>query len=273
MKHYQNWRPEYLGLFIAFLALNLWYLSSITINNAVFPVQYTIFIQIFFALSGPFFGVFFANKFHYEKLKKDSLSKEIISVRKALFVLRSQIKAINTLESIFQQNKSDAITYINKSDPKNLLNLEDYEFMVPILSKASPPHRNYDYKFDFNSIDFLLDENPELLFELSESETFFHSTVQFFDDRSDYHIREIQPKIEICINKYNLATIDQIKNSIGERISLTGQSKMGIVTQSIELSTISLQKSDRQLMSILVKRYPDHSFDHIKPKRDNFRYQ
>jgi hypothetical protein len=270
MNHYKNWRPEYIGLLIAFLALNLWYLSSMTINNEVLSKEYTIALQLIFAVSGPFFGIFFANKFHYDKLNKDTRNKEIVSIRKAVFILRSQMKAVKSLKKILKTHESEIIDTFKAENPNYPLNKETLDVLISIQTKASPLHKNYDYRYDFNSIDFLLDDNAELLFELSESEVFFHSAVQFFNERSAFHSQEVQPRLELCHQENGSASIDQIKKALGVRVFQTNQAMMRVVNQNLEGTMNSLEKSNLLLMDILTKRYPMHSFSLITPKKDSF---
>ena len=72
LKKYNDYLPEFLGVILALLLLNLWYLSSLAIENKILPASLDYLYKGSTVLIGAFVGAFAAFKL---KSKKDAQKK------------------------------------------------------------------------------------------------------------------------------------------------------------------------------------------------------
>ena len=70
MGKYKDYEPEFLGVFLSLLVLNLWYLSSVAIDNNFIPVSYNFIINSLIALVSTFVGAYSAFSLNNRKETK-----------------------------------------------------------------------------------------------------------------------------------------------------------------------------------------------------------
>ncbi|PKG79879.1 hypothetical protein CXF80_17060 [Shewanella sp. Actino-trap-3] len=97
MKKYNDYLPEFLGVVLALLLLNLWYLSSLAIENKVLPANFDYLFKGLTVLIGAFVGAFAAFKLKSKKDDEKKHTKEKMAMNKAIFVCVRQIHAIKIL--------------------------------------------------------------------------------------------------------------------------------------------------------------------------------
>jgi len=94
----RDYKPEILGAVLGIAALNIWYLSSVAIEESIVPKNYDYFIRALTVAVGGFIGAFsaFWLKGYEEKKKVKEMQKSALN--SALFVLIRQINAIQCIK-------------------------------------------------------------------------------------------------------------------------------------------------------------------------------
>ena len=94
MGKYKDYEPEFLGVFLSLLVLNLWYLSSVAIDNNFIPVSYNFIINSLIALVSTFVGAYSAFSLNNRKETKKIYIENKTALNKAIFIVSMMMNAV-----------------------------------------------------------------------------------------------------------------------------------------------------------------------------------
>jgi hypothetical protein len=107
MRNMKNYLPEFLGVILALLLLNLWYLASLAIELQLIPANYDHFIRLLTTASGAFFGVVLAyqlNKYRDDKLEKRN---DLAAINSAFTLTFKRLTILESFRIHMDEHESD----------------------------------------------------------------------------------------------------------------------------------------------------------------------
>jgi hypothetical protein len=232
--------PEILGVLFTLILLNLWYVSSLAIEHRIIPSTYDYFLKAIVVLSAAFTGSFSAFHLNTRKEKQKETKDNITALNAALFVTLRQINALLTLK-------------------KKMLSLEK----DPIRLLKLPAFYASDYsdlKVEFNRLEFLLKEHPNLLFGLSIEQERFESAIKVTNMRAEFHRNDLQKALNDCKFSIEDPTLDQLVDAVGPRIIGIAKTLTDGMYQKILSNVDSVTEIHGELFEIAKKVFPDETF-------------
>lgn len=202
----------------------------------------------FVTLVAAFLGAWSAFKLEDRSRKRKQVEKNIAAGNRAIFTL---LRMFNELFVIQQK----VIEPIRGRDSKSII-------MLPLLL------RNYEeLRFEVNNLAFLLETNHrQVLIELLIEEERFHAAIRVLNERSNLHLREVQPLLEKAgIVEGGEYSKEQIKAALGTRIFPMIQRYTDEAFSHIDKSVGSLLEMSKRLHSAMTKLYPDAKFIRFEP--------
>lgn len=232
--------PEIMGIIVALLLLNLWYLSSLAIEHRVMPSTYDYIVNATVVLSAAFCGSFSAFYLNTRKERKIETSKKVDALNSALFITIQQINGLLLLKKAIEHYKNDPIRFLT------------------IPSIYAPDYSAL--KVNLSRLEFMLKEHPNLLLDLSVEQGRFESAVRVTNMRADFHHKELQVALSNC--KFNIGqpSIEQLINAVGERIVGTGIRLTDEVFSHVLLSVDSAIEVHNKLHEVALAKFPGKSF-------------
>lgn len=198
MKKYNDYLPEFLGVILAFLLLNLWYLSSIAIENKVLPANLEYLYKGVTVLIGAFVGAFAAFKLKSKNDEEIKHTEEKMAMNKAIFVCVRQINAVKNMHKVLSKYSSEL----------------DRGFGLPAMK--SPCYD--DLKYDFDELGFLLEEHPQLVMDLVIEQERFEQAFKSIEIRNEFYINEVQPALSALNLNGKSFRVTDFSNALGERL-------------------------------------------------------
>lgn len=196
MKSLKSYMPEFMGVLLAILLLNVWYLSSFAIESRVIPKNYDYIINAVIVVSAAFFGSFSAFQLNANKQERIEKKNKIDKINSTLFRLMRQFNAIARERVELEQFK----------------NHQERCFWLP----ASVTNIHDEVKYNISEIEFLLSgSDKQLLLDLAIEQERFHVTVQAINLRANYHFSKIQPALEAINFVATRPTYIQFSKAVG----------------------------------------------------------
>ena len=198
LKKYDDYLPEFLGVVLALLLLNVWYLSSLAIENKILPASLDYFYKGSTVLIGAFVGAFAAFKLKSKNDDEKRHKEEKMAMNKAIFVCVRQINAIKNMNKELSKYSSDL----------------ERAFKLP----AMKPPAYEDLKYDYDELGFLLEEHPQLVMNLVIEQERFEQAFKSIEIRNEFYVKEVQPALsKLNLNGKNILITD-FANALGERL-------------------------------------------------------
>jgi len=240
LKKYNDYLPEFLGVILAFLLLNLWYLSSIAIENKVIPSNLEYLYKGITILIGAFVGAFAAFKLKSKDDKDKKHTEEKMAMNKAIFVCMRQSNAIKNMHKVVSKHKSEL----------------DKAFR---LQAMKPPCYD-DLKYNFDELGFLLEQHSELIMDLVIEQERFEQTFKAVEIRNEFYINEVHPTL-IALNTdgKSFRKID-FSDAIGERLVNRAISHANGMWFHIEETDKSILEMSDKLESVSREVFPGEKF-------------
>jgi hypothetical protein len=232
--------PEVLGVLFAILILNLWYVSALAIEHRVVPTTYDYFLNAIIVLSAAFFGSFTAFSFNNRKEEAKEEKQKIAALNSTLFITLQEINGLLQIKRDIAPLKNDPIRFLK----------------IPAF--YTPDYRAL--KLELNRLEFLLQEDSNLLFELSIQQGCFESAVINIKMRGDFHHRELQKALNDCNFDVEDPTIEELINACGPRIIGTAIKQTDSMFSQVYLTVESLTALHENLHDIAKKLYPSVRF-------------
>lgn len=247
LKKHSDYLPEFLGVILALLLLNLWYLSSFAIEYKILPVSLDYLYKGTVILIGAFVGAFSAFKLNSKNEEDKKYTEQKMAMNKALFVSIRQINAIkNMYKKLSQYN-----TELEKA------------FMLPAMK---PPCYD-ELKYDFDELNFLLKDYPQTMMNLVIEQERFDQTFNSIQTRNNFYIHDVQPALsKHKLNRKNILVSD-LANLLGERLfegAINGAKSMYF---HIESTDKSITEMHDEISKVAQKAFPNERF--IKWKENN----
>ncbi|MGK0270725.1 MAG: hypothetical protein ACI88H_001373 [Cocleimonas sp.] len=227
------------GVLFALLILNLWYLSSLLIEESPITKQYNYIIRFFTVLIGAFVGAIAAFKLKKYDDDKALDQTRINILHTATFVLIRQISATNQI-----------IEKINK----------DEEEITSTFFIPAQTHPNYSYlKQEIQELTFLIGVGETaILLELAIQQEQFGLMIKSIENRNNLYMTEIQPQINK--HRLNKDTTNQVEleEKLGRILCLNAihntKQMNRIITECHENGLSTLTK----LQELTKKLYPNN---------------
>jgi len=232
--------PEILGVVFALILLNLWYVSSLAIEHRVVPSTYDYFLKAIVVLCAAFFGSFSAFYLNTRKEKHKEIKENITALNAALFVTLRQINALLNIRNAILPLKIDPIRFLKLP----AMYASDYS----------------DLKIEFDRLEFLLKEHPNLLLGLSIEQGRFESAIRVTNMRAEFHRDDLQKALNDCNFSIGNPTLEQLVNAVGPRVIGTAIKLTDGMYEQILLDVDSVTKIHEELFEIARKVFPDEPF-------------
>ncbi|MDC8802420.1 hypothetical protein PRZ61_02990 [Halomonas pacifica] len=199
MKKFRSFFYEFLGVIFGVAILNVWYLSSVAVEEGVVPKSYDYIINGFIIVVGAFIGSFSAfwlKKYEEEKADK----KRRVSVLNAsIFIMVRQLNAIHGFKNNFSSCNSSF----------------ERAFSMPALK---PPDYS-SLKLDLEGLYFFIDSGAaDLLLRLSVEQERFEQCVSALEIRNDFYVNEVQPALSYYSLNGRPLPLSEFEEKLGERI-------------------------------------------------------
>lgn len=241
----KNYLPEFLGVILAGSILNLWYLSSIAVENEVLPISYDYVFKGLTVLTGAFIGAFSAFKLNAKRETNQIYNDQKIAINKAIFIGIRQINAVKSMLNLYSPYKNEL----------------DRAFNLPAVK---PPSYD-DLKFDFEGLSFLLEGHPQLLMKLSIEQERFEQAFIAIEVRNNLYVNEVQPLLSNLERNGKKIDITVLENALGERLfkgSINGAAMAYALMESSDLTLVEMHDEISKIARVVfpgekfVKWYP-----------------
>jgi len=224
MKHYV---PEFLGVILALLLINVWYLAGVAIEESILPIEYEFSIKLFSVIIGAFIGAYSAFKLDQSEKKLAEHKENRIVMNRTLFILVQQINAIKLVKRDLDKYQSDF----------------EKAFNLPAL--AQPDYS--DLKFEQNKLSFLIEHHyAHILMELRLEQSRFEQAMGSIKIRNEFYINEVQP----LVSKHELTgkklPLKEYHYKLGERVFKGA-------FQGIEQVCFHVEETETSLMELFNK--------------------
>ncbi|UPW17095.1 hypothetical protein M0C34_12635 [Agarivorans sp. TSD2052] len=241
MKSLRNYQPEIFGVIVGLAILNIWYLSSVAIEESVVPKSYDYVIRAFTVAVGGFIGAFSAFRLKKHEEYKIDKNKQKSALNSALFVLIRQINAIQCVTRDFDKYKTSF----------------DRGFSLPAMK---PP----DYsavKQDVVNLNFLVEKDKaQMLMDLTIEQERFEQAISAIGIRNEFYVNEVQPALSFHDLNGKPLLWSEFEEKLGERLfqgSINGAETMyGLVYASEK----SLQDKYTDLRKLAKELFPNEKF-------------
>lgn len=243
MNKLEDYLPYLVGVLVALLALNLWYLSSLAVTEKVVPSTYGYFASLAIAILGTFSGAAAAFYLNERKETRQLVRARVNLLRAAQFRLIQQINTLETVNRVLAEHKDSEARHIylpgklRSSQRGKLLEISDLEFILE-------------------------DHDPNLLMALSVEQERFETAIAVVEDRYDFHLNQFQPALEPLENLEpgRTATTDEVRQTVGERIWLTAISHSDNVYKHVPETVESLLATLEDLTALAKESYSQYKF-------------
>jgi len=241
----KNYKPELMGLLVGIGSLNLWYLSSVAIDESILPQNFDYIIRILTVAVGGFIGAYSAFKLQAHQEYQVSLNARKAALNSALFVLIRQINAIQCIKRDFDEFNTPL---------KRALSLPAHE----------PPNYS-DVKQDFKSLEFLIEKGePQILLDLTIEQKRFEQTINSITIRNGFYVDEVQPVLSYHGLNGRYLAMTEFEEKLGERIFQGAMKGANVMYDHVCASGLSLAKQHKELELIARKLYPRERFIGMK---------
>lgn len=247
MKNYTDYLPEFLGVLLALLLLNVWYLSSLAIEEQILPVSLDYLYKGITVLIGAFVGAFSAFKLNSKKEERKTYSLQKLAMNKAIFINIRQINAVKNMHKLFSKYDSEL----------------DRAFKLP----AMKPPSYKELKFNFEELSFLLEDHPQTMMNLVIEQERFEQAFNSIEIRNDFYVYEVQPILSELKLTNKDVPISDFSESIGERLfkgSIQGSNNMYF---HIEETNKSIVEMNKELFLVAREFFPDAKFIKWEPTK------
>ncbi len=246
MKPASEYSDVIAGIIVAFLAVLLWYLSSLAIVNGVMPRTFDYAASFGTAITGTFLGAFLAFRFNAKKQEQLKTLEEVQGLRSALFTLILQLNLIGNVCRNLEVQKDATNRYLLK--PAKLGDYHQFK------------------RVEISSLEFLLKTDPNKLMELSITQDRFDTAVEVMADRLEFHRDELQPAIEQArVDSENAfdpgnANDKLVIAKLGERLWALAKNHDDNVYTHIPDALDTIQTELLELLDCAKRLFPDHVF-------------
>lgn len=235
----KKYAPEFLGVALALLCLNLWYFSSFAIENKVLPVGYNIFKDVVAPAIGALSGAYFAFMLSRRKEEDEKVLLEAKKLNQILIHLVLQLNALANIKEQLDRHK----------------NIHDLAFNL-----RAEKNYNENITFDIADITLILSDNPQLLLELSVEQDGFISTIESHKVRMEFFLRVLHP---IAIDKglvNRFVNIGEYKAELPFHIFKAAYDSVNVLKTNLLDSEQGLHVIFTKFRAECVGRFPNHRF-------------
>lgn len=246
LKKYSDYLPEFLGVILALLLLNLWYLSSIAIENTILPVSLDYLYKGITVLIAAFVGAFSAFKLNSKKEDDKKYTEQKVAMNKAIFVSIRQINALKNMQKELSKYTKEL----------------DKAFKLPAMK---PPCYD-ELKYDFDELSFLLEDHPQVMMNLVIEQERFEQAFNSIEIRNDFYVHDVQPALsKLALNGKDII-VSEFAKALGERLfegALNGANTMYF---HIEITNTSIVEMHDELSAVARKVFIGEKFVKWKPE-------
>jgi len=240
LKKYNVYLPEFLGVILALLLLNLWYISSIAIENQILPVNFDYLYKGTTVLIGAFVGAFSAYKLNSKKEEIKEHTQQKLAMNKAIFVSIRQINAVENMQKEFSEYSTEL----------------DRAFKLPAMK---PPC--YDgLKYDFDGLSFLLEDYPQVMMNLVVEQERFEQVFNSIDIRNNFYVNDVQPALSKLELESKNISIAAFSKALGERLFEGAIGAADSMYYHVETTSESLVVMHNELAAVARKAFPGGKF-------------
>jgi hypothetical protein len=237
--HLKKYLPEFLGVGLSFLLLNLWYLSSLAVDNAVVPEYYGYVLRLISPAIGALVGAFLVFKLNTDKEIKKEKKEEAAKLNRALIHMGIQLNVIGNIKNVLKRYK----------------NIHEQAFIMP-----AEKNYNDNITFDIGEISLILSDQPQLLLELSVEQDGYIQTLESLKTRHEFFLKELHPlmiKLDLMNRKVN--TIE-LEDDLPEHIFKAAYQAVQIVNSNVISTEKGLENVFGKLKAACHDKFPDVKF-------------
>ena len=251
MAKLKDYQPEFFGVILALLLINVWYLSGVAIENKVLPKDYDFILQGLVTLVAAFGGAYFAFYLRENQDRNIVIEKNISAINTALFTLARQESAIDGIwKSICHLEK-------NKKRTRKLrvIGVADYKSI----------------KLNIDSLSYLISEgHKNLLFELALTQDRFELTTGVLELRNSIHLHEFQPAIfKLGVKSIGEITEEELIEMVGGYIYGNLNSATDNLYETVSKCKESLSTIRDDVYSTAITLFPKSRIVYFKFKGAN----
>lgn len=245
VKPLKSYMPEFMGVLLAILLLNVWYLSSFAIESRVIPKNYDYIINAVIVVSAAFFGSFSAFQLNANKQERIERKNKVDKINSTLFRLMRQFNAIARERVELEKFKNQRERCFKL--PASLANIHD------------------EVKYNISEIEFLLSgSDKQLLLDLAIEQERFHVTVQAINLRTDYHFSKIQPALEAINFSAASPTYIQFSKAVGPTLMFGLINHTDQVYFHVYKTCDSIEIIQERLLKVAKEMFPGNNFLEFK---------
>lgn len=237
----ESYTPEILGVLIGMGALTLWYFSSLAIDKTVTPSSFQSIFTICGSAFGAFFGAYCAFKLRQHEENQTKRIKRKTALDLCLFTMARQHNAIRLMKNDYDEYPQ--------------------EFQRAFMMPAAKPPEYKDLKLNLEDLIFLTNhESVEDLFLLSIVQEKFEQAVFAVNNRNDYTIEHLQPKLAEHNLNGKMISAMELQSALGEVIFKTAVNAANTANDLLYATETSIVTVQNNLHRIAKSLYPNERF-------------
>ena len=241
LKSLRNYQPKILGVVVGLVALTIWFLSFVAIEESAISKIYDYLISAFTVAIGAFIGAFSAFWLKsYEEGKKEK-EKQKNALNSALFILARQINAIQLIKKYLDKFKTPF----------------DRGLLLPAMK--SPDYSNV--KQDIDSLHFLIEnDNADILFRLTIEQERFEQAINSINIRNEFYVNEVQLALSFHARNGKPLPLEEFEEKLGERLFQRAIHAAETIYKHVDASDISLHEQYTALHKLATQLFPGEKF-------------
>lgn len=239
--------PEFLGVIIALLLLNLWVFVSLFLEKVDLTIGLEYAIKFISIALASLSGAYFAFKLNTTNQSKENDKVQAEKINEILLTLYMQLGVINSIKFEFRNSK-------------------DILFQAFYLN--CDKHYDRSLKINIGNLSSLLVLSPETVTNIYQSQNYFWSALDFTDRRVCFY----REKIESIFNEHNLRynfNKDIIKNVFSEHLVHDAIENTDLVLIGSDNAESSILQAFVELRKLAVTKYPFFRFVDINTYQEN----
>jgi len=230
------------GTLIGLAALLVYYFSALAIAEEVLPKTYDYAFNLAIYIAAAFSGAWFAFQLQNRKARKDTDAREVAAANNAIFELSRWYNKLH----VFKKQFIDA----HRNNPMR------HFLILPAagMSLGQP-------KIDYESISFIFrSSNPNILGTISLAEQEVASTIDVINQRSKFHVEELQPVVEQLEKHFgpSLPGAD-LEEEFGKKNTQVLKMLTDCLVEGVDASISALRENIDKLKAETESMHPGHA--------------
>ena len=239
----KQYKPEFFGVLLALLLLNVWYLSGLAIESSSLSLGFDHMFNVIEVSIGSLTGALFAFSLAKNQAYKAKIDDDVAIINKVLIHITLQLNVIKNIELQLHRKKNE----------------HERAFRMGA-------EKNYDENvlFNISELTSVLEHDPQIILELHIEQAGFLATVESLKNRNAFYLDRLLPAMiekKLVGGSVNLSAFEA---HLPSDLYHGAYQSIENIEENIVKSTEGLNRGFEKLREVGRKRYPNQNFLSMK---------